>query len=72
MTHIVSIKDNSQNSKLLLSILRNFSATSKSVEFLTPVEIEEMEDEIFIKMMEAGRKSGKANTKEVMKKLDLK
>ena len=72
MKHIVSITDNTQNSKILLSLLRNFSNNTHSVEFLTSFEVEEMEDDIFLKMMEDARKSGKADTKHVLKKLGIK
>ncbi len=72
MERIVLINDSTAKGKMLLSLLNHFSKTSRSVEFLTPVEAEEMEDEIFLKMMEDGRKSGKADTKKVLKKLGIK
>ncbi len=72
MEYIISIDDKTTKGKMLLALLDHFSKTTSSVEFLSPAEVEEMEDKIFLKMMEEGRKSGKADTKKVLKKLDIK
>ena len=72
MNYIISIKDTTQNGKILLSMLRNFSKTTRSVEFLSPIEVDDLEDQSFLKMMEKDSKSGKADSKKVLKKLGIK
>ena len=71
MERIVSINDSTSKGKMLLSLLKEFIG-SKSVTFLTEEELEEKEDKVLLKMMEDGRKSGKADTKKVLKKLGIK
>jgi|GEM_PF-1062986 len=72
MERIIKIDDKTSKGKMLLSLLDHFSKTTASVEFLTPFELEELEDSVFLKMMEQGRESGKADTKKVLKKLGIK
>ena len=70
MTHIVTINDQTPKGILLIGLLKEFEK-SRVVTFLTNDELEEWEDAMLLKMMEAGRKSGKVNTKRVLKKLGI-
>lgn len=75
MQQIVFINDSIPSGKLLINLLKEFESLKKRdkvVRFFTKTEIEEMEDEIFLKMMEVDKKSGKTDTKRVLKKLGIK
>jgi len=75
MQQVVFINDSMPMGKLLITLLKEFESPKKRgkvVKFFTETELEEMEDEIFLKMMEADRKSGKTDTKRVLKKLGIK
>ena len=75
MQQIVFINDSIPMGKLLINLLKEFESLKKRgkvVRLFTETEMEEKEDEIFLKMMEADRKSGKTDTKRVFKKLGIK
>jgi len=71
MKHIITIDDRSKIGQNLLEFLKTLSKTSKSVRFLSPEALEELEDTALLKLMEEGRQSGNANTEEVLKKLGI-
>ena len=74
MQQIVFINDSMPMGKLLINLLKELESLKKKdkvVKFFTETEIEEMEDEIFLKMMENDKKSGKTDMKRVFKKLGI-
>ena len=75
MQQIVLINDSMHMGKLLINLLKEVESLKKRdkiVRFFTETEMEDMEDEIFLKMMEDDRKSGKTDMKRVFKKLGIK
>jgi len=75
MQQVVFINDSMPRGKLLITLLKEFESNGKrgkAVRFLTETELEDIEDDILLKMMEDDRKSGKTDTKRVLKKLGIK
>ena len=75
MQQVVFINDSMPRGKLLITLLKEFESNGKRgkvVRFLTETELEDIEDDILLKMMEDDRKSGKTGTKRVLKKLGIK
>jgi len=75
MQHIVFINDSLPAGKLLIGLLKEFESLKKrdnAVKFFTEMEMEEMEDSVFLKMMETDKESGIADNKKIFKKLNIK
>jgi len=71
MKQIIAIDTSLPKGQMLLELLKEFK-NSKFVTFLTESALEEKEDEVLLNLMEEGRKSGKAATDSVLKKLNIK
>lgn len=81
MKHIITIDDRSKIGRNLLELLRVLSKSSKAIDFLSSgvemseVEasevLEDLQDAALLKLMDEGRKSGYADTEEVLKKLGI-
>ena len=71
MKQIIAIDTSLPKGQMLLELLKEFK-NSKFVTFLTESALEEKEDKVLLDVMEKGRKSGKADTKTVLKKLSVK
>lgn len=66
MTYSVTIKENTKEGKSILAMLKLLSAKYDAVSV-----VEEVEDKRLAKLVRAGRKSGLADTNQVMKKMGL-
>lgn len=71
MKQIISIDTSLPKGQMLLELLKEFRGT-KFLTFLTETALEEKEDETLLRLMDEARNSGKAETKNVLKKLNLK
>lgn len=71
MKQIIAIDTSLPKGQMLLELLKEFK-NSKFVTFLTESALEEKEDKVLLDLMEKDRKSGKADTKNVLKKLNVK
>ncbi|MBW6484513.1 MAG: hypothetical protein K0B10_15845 [Vicingaceae bacterium] len=73
MQQLVLINDAFPSGKLLLQLLKEFKSRKKdgAISFLTEDVLEEKEDKVLLKLMNDAQKSGKAETKTVLKKLNL-
>ena len=66
MTYTVTIKENTKEGKSILAMLKLLSEKYDAV-----TVVEEVEDKRLAKMVREGAKSGLADTKRVMKKMNL-
>lgn len=71
MKHIIKIDDNSKEGRNLVALLKSLKGKIGDIEFLTPEETEEKEDEVLAREIEEGLKSGNADKEKVLKKLGL-
>ncbi|MGB0368712.1 MAG: hypothetical protein ACPGD8_04860 [Flavobacteriales bacterium] len=71
MKQFISIDVSTKKGQLLLELLKEFK-NSKAVQFLSPAQLEKMEDEILLESMEAGLESGVAEPRDVYQKLNIK
>ena len=71
MKHLVEIDDGTKAGETLLNLVEILSKKNKGIDLLRHEIIEEMEDLKLFKKMEDSRKTGLADTEEVLKKLGL-
>ncbi len=69
MKHVITIDDRSEVGQSLIELLKKLSKTTKSVGFVDPKILEELEDASLLILMEEGLQSGEINREEVMKTL---
>ncbi|MBC8488415.1 MAG: hypothetical protein H8D45_20500 [Bacteroidetes bacterium] len=71
MKHLIEIDDGTKAGETLLNLAEILSKKSKGIDLLRHEIIEEMEDLKLLRKMEDSRKTGLADTEEVLKKLGL-
>ena len=71
MKHLVEIDDRTKAGETLLNLAEILSKKSKGIDLLRHEIIEEIEDLKLLRKMEASKKTGLADTEEVLKKLGL-
>jgi hypothetical protein len=71
MKHLIEIDDRTKAGETLLNLAEILSKKSKGIDLLRHEIIEEMEDLKLLGKMEVSRKTGLADTEEVLKKLGL-
>ena len=71
MKYIIELDDNTNAGKHLVGLIKSLLTKGKGIEMLSEAEIEKREDLLLGKMMVESKKTGLANKKEVLTRLNL-